>query len=75
MRGFWSGFKLNFYKKKIIVHIKDRKYFIHLEKLFNTRQYKDFLSLFLDIYFKMRKFKTEAGFAVYICSLYEKAHN
>ena len=25
MRGFWSGFKLNFYKKKIIVHIKGRK--------------------------------------------------
>ena len=25
MTGFWSGFKQNFYKKKIIVHIKGRK--------------------------------------------------
>ena len=70
MRGFWSGFKLNFYKKNIIVHIKGRELFIRLEKLFNTRQYKNFLFLFLDICFKMRILKTEAGFAVYICSLY-----
>ena len=38
MTGFWSGFKQHFYKKKSL--------FIRLEKLFNTRQYKNFYFCF-----------------------------
>ena len=54
IKGFWSSFKLNFtrknhcsYKRQEIVHNR-------LEKLFNTRQYKTFLFLFLVSLKKLR---------------------
>ena len=60
MKGFWSCSKLNFYKKKSL--LVERQEIVHSSsEAFRMRQSKNVQFLFLDVYFKMRKFEAEAG--------------